>query len=300
MHAFDWDDLRCFLAVAHEGSTLAAARHLKLHQTTVARRIEALEKALGVALFERATSGYQLSTAGIELLPIVDGVGVAAQRVEEFARLLARRNRSIVRVTTSDVLANLVVTPALTAFAAAHPGVQIQLVIEDRMLDLSLGEADLALRVGKRPEDGALVIRSLAEAAWGIYCSTDYAARQGHPSTPHELASHAVLGFDGGLSQTPPGQWVSRFSSAGGFAAQNNNLVNHLQAIKAGIGVGALPRVEGDRHADLLLCIPRMEGASQTVWLVMRKDGRKSDALSAFADFLIERVEAMKRKFAAE
>lgn len=165
MRNYDWDDLRCFLAVALQGSTLGAAKSLKLHQTTVARRIEALEQALGLRLFDRSAAGYALSSAGADLLPFAQEVGGAAAAFGERAALNGRRSRQIVRITTSDVLASLIITPALPAFAAAHPDVQIHTVIDDRKLDLAKGEADLALRVGTRPKDGDLIVRSLAEAA---------------------------------------------------------------------------------------------------------------------------------------
>jgi len=79
---------------------------------------------------------------------------------------------------------------------------------------------------------------------------------------------------------------------------RSNNLVNHLQAVKAGIGVGTLPRIEGDRHPDLQLCITMMEDASQPIWIVMRRDARKDKAVSALADLVIERVRAMRHAFA--
>jgi DNA-binding transcriptional LysR family regulator len=298
MRTLDWDDLRCFLAVALEGSTLAAARSLKLHQTTVARRIEALEQALGLRLFDRSAAGYALSSAGAELLPLAEEAGGAAAAFAERAALIGRRRKQIVRITTSDVLASLIITPALPSFTAAHPNVQIHTIIDDRKLDLSKGEADLALRVGSRPEEGDLIVRSLAEAAWGIYCSPQYAALHGFPAEPQDLANHALLGFEGILGQAPSGQWIKKHGAAATPAGQSNNLVNHLQAVKAGIGVGALPRIEGDRHAELQLCIPQMHGASQTIWLVMRSDARNDKAVSALADLVIERVTQMKSAFA--
>ena len=160
------------------------------------------------------------------------------------------------------------------------------------------GEADLALRVGTPPEDGDLIARKLAEAAWGIYCSKSYAAVHGCPSAPADLASHALLSFDGILGDSPAGQWIRRHGASAMPAGQSNNLVNHLQAVKAGIGVGALPKIEGDRHPDLQLCIPVMEDASQPIWIVMRRDARKDKAVSALADLVIERVRAMRHAFA--
>ena len=155
-----------------------------------------------------------------------------------------------------------------------------------------------SLRVGTPPEDGDLVVRSLAEAAWGIYCSAEYAEAHGMPIDPQQLSNHPLLGFEGFLADAPAGQWIREHGAKSLPAGQSNNLVNHLQAVKAGIGVGALPRIEGDSHLDLRICIPDMTGASQTVWLVMRRDARKDKAVSELADLVIARVSALKRQFA--
>jgi len=297
---FDWNDVRCFLEVARLGSTLAASRSMRVHQTTVARRVEALEQALGVRLFDRSVARYVLNQAGNDLLPFAEAVETASAAFGERAELNVRRRRQIVRITTSDVLANLILTPVLPNFAAAHPEVQVHTVIDDRRLDLAKGEADLALRVGTPPEDAELIARKLADAAWGIYCSKAYADRHGCPAEPRELRTHALLGFEGALDSAPAGQWIRRFGADAIPAGQSNNLVNHLNAIKAGLGVGALPRIEGDRHADLHLCVPRMEGASQVIWLVMRPEAREDQAVRALADVVIERVSALRHEFAGD
>lgn len=298
MRNFNWDDLRCFLAVASRGSTLGAARALKLHQTTVARRVDALEQAIGLGLFERSATGYTLSSAGNDLLPLAREMEAAATAFAERAESHRRRQKQIVRITTSDVLANLVITPALPGFAASHPDIQVHTIIDDRKLDLTKGEADLALRVGAPAEGGELIVRKLAEAAWGIYCSKAYATAHGRPAQPCDLGQHTLLGFDGILSDAPAGRWIREHGESALPAGQSNNLVNHLQAVRAGMGVGALPRIEGDQHPDLELCIPVMAGASQEIWLVMRKDARNNPAVSALADLVIGRVIRMRQAFA--
>ena len=125
MRTFDWDDIRCFLEVADQGSTLKAARALKLHQTTVARRLDSLEQALGLDLFERSAAGYALSPTGADLLPLAKEFGTAAAAFAHRAELNRRRQMQIVRITTSDVLASLIITPALPSFAAAHSQIQV-------------------------------------------------------------------------------------------------------------------------------------------------------------------------------
>ncbi|HYF09950.1 MAG TPA: LysR family transcriptional regulator, partial [Acetobacteraceae bacterium] len=151
MDGISWDDLRHFLAVARAGSTLGGARALGVNQTTCARRIAALEAAMGTTLFERRQAGYRLTETGRRVLALAERVEgeVAAlmQAVQAERRVLS----GTVRATTNESLANLVLTPFLRRFREAHPGVRVEVVIGDRKLDIARGEADVALRAGVQP-----------------------------------------------------------------------------------------------------------------------------------------------------
>ena len=176
---FDWNDLRHFLAVARAGSTLGAAEGLKVNQTTVARRIAALEQALGAKLFDKASAGYRLTELGSELLPVAERVEVEAETVLRLTEQRARRLTGTVRVTTNETIADIFLMPSVTEFCDLYPHIRLDIVVDARHLDLNRGEADVALRVGGSPGSGAIVARKLRHLPWGVYCSR---------ATPREAA----------------------------------------------------------------------------------------------------------------
>ena len=179
---FEWSDLRHYLAVARSGSTLSAAKILGCNQTTVARRIAALEEALGEKLFDKTAGGYRLTEVGSAMMQNAERVEAEA---EGFSRMVAQRSRKLlgmIRVTTNDVLADCLLTPWLREFTQRFPVVQVETVITDRQLDLSRGEADIALRaatLSSGPMGDGVVVRRLATGKWGVYVSKAYAAENG-------------------------------------------------------------------------------------------------------------------------
>ena len=197
---FEWSDLRHYLAVARSGSTLSAAKILGCNQTTVARRVAALEEALGEKLFDKTAGGYRLTEVGSAMMQNAERVESEA---EGFARMVAQRSRKLlgmIRVTTNDVLADCLLTPWLREFTQRFPVVQVETVITDRQLDLSRGEADIALRAGtltNGPMGDSVVVRRLATGKWGVYASKTYAADNGLPRNPDELAKHPIIAGSG-------------------------------------------------------------------------------------------------------
>src|SRR6185503_2645714 len=178
----DWNDLRFFLAVARAGSTLAAARSLRTSQTTVARRIAALERAIGVPVFEKRQAGYALTPAGEELVAQAERVELAANGFAEAAAAHGRDLNGTVRITTEEVYAITLLTRLLPELHDLHPEILIDLDTSQTVRDLGAGEADVALRSTKGTQPAGLVGRRLCKDDWALYCSRDYAKRHGVPS----------------------------------------------------------------------------------------------------------------------
>ena len=201
---FEWSDLRHYLAVARSGSTLSAAKILGCNQTTVARRIAALEEALGEKLFDKAAGGYRLTDVGSAMLQNAERV---ESEVEGFSRLIAQRSRKLlgmIRVTTNDVLADCLLTPWLREFTQRFPVVQVETIITDRRLDISRGEADIALRANTSagpPLGEGVATRRLATGKWGVYVAKTYAAQHGSPHNAEELAKHPIIAGAGELAR---------------------------------------------------------------------------------------------------
>ncbi|HEY8615497.1 LysR family transcriptional regulator [Phenylobacterium sp.] len=296
---FDWNDLKPFLAVARGGSTLAASRALGVNQTTVARRVEALEAALDLKLFDRGQTGSRLTEAGRDLLVQAEQVERTA---ETFASRAAAHRRGLagaVRLTATEIIANTTLMPALAEFRRLYPDVQVDLLISDKTLDLHAGEADVAIRSGAVLTDSDLIARKLHDYDFALYCSRDYAARRGAPATLEELARHDLIGGDAELAGWAGMVWL--FEKAGGAtpAARSNTMGNLYHAVKAGLGIAPLATLLGDGDRSLVRCSDVIPEASGSSWLVTRKELRDTPRMRAFIDFLVPHFQGQMRQMEA-
>jgi DNA-binding transcriptional LysR family regulator len=285
----DWADLRHFLAVARTGSTLAAARELGVNQTTCARRISALEEELGFVLFERGREGYRLLDSASSLVSAAERVEAEVKAFLDQAAGDGRRLSGIIKVTTNEPLANIVVARAVSDFRRSFPSVSVELLITDQRLDIARGEADVALRVGAKPTDPVLVARQLGVAGWAAYCSRAYAEQHGRPASIAEIDGHALVSLD-----IPPADWLLYTDRPDAKVACRSNSIPNLNAmLKAGLGVGGLPAIVGDLEPELVRCfaVPAM---APPVWLVFHERHRNEPHVRAFLDFLTSHVLAKR------
>ncbi len=292
--AYDWNDLRHFLAVARAGSTLGGARLLGVNQTTVARRIAALEAALGRTLFERRQDGYRLTEAGALVRERAERVEAEAQSLAALLAAQGRQLRGTVRVTTNEGLANAVLIPFLRGFRAAQPGVRVELHVDDRRLDIAGGEADLALRAGSRPEGAGIVARRLGDLGWTVYGSAEYAARHGLPASPEELARHALIGVEGTFATTPHARWLEAQAPEAEIGWRSNSLTNLQVAVQAGMGLATLPCLVADADPLLRRCFPPVPALRSELWLVIREELRAAQHVRALVDALVAHLEGMR------
>jgi DNA-binding transcriptional LysR family regulator len=284
----DWNDLRYFLAVARTGSTMAAARVLGVNQTTVARRIGEMEKAVGAPLFERSRDGYRLREDAGALMEAAERIEAEAQTFVDLGAAL-ERGLDRIRVTTNEPLANAVLAPAIAAFRAKFPEVRIEIVISPRVLDLARGEADMALRAAPLAEDSDLVARKVGDASWGVYCSRDYARFHGAPQALEALAGHVVL-----MVEDPGGGHIaSQAPNAKGLESRAS-LNDLCIAARAGLGVVSLPCVLGESLGDLMRCFVQPEPATTPIWLIYHPRLRKAPELRALLDHVADQAVAAR------
>jgi len=293
---FEWSDLRHFLAVARSGSTLSAAKILGVNQTTVARRVAALEEAIGEKLFDKTAGGYRLTEVGSAMVQNAERVEAEA---EAFAPMVAQRSRKLlgmIRVTTNDVLADCLLTPWLREFTQRFPVVQVETIITDRRLDISRGEADIALRANtsKGPALGdGVTVRRLATGKWGVYASKKYAAEQGSPSNAQELAKHPIIAGAGELARFDPA-FLQEAKAAGAVIRQaSSSILNIAGAIRSGLGVGGIPCMLGELDPELQLCF-LFDEADYDLTLITREEMRNLPHVRAFNDFIASRTAALR------
>lgn len=293
---FEWSDLKHFLAVARAGSTLSAGKILGVNQTTVARRIAALEEALGEKLFDKTAGGYRLTEVGSAMVQNAERVEAEA---EAFARMVQQRSRKLlgmIRVTTNDVLADCLLTPWLREFSQRFPVVQIETIITDRQMDLSRGDADIALRAATLtagPMGDDVIVRKLATGKWGVYTSKTYARENGIPRTPEELAKHHIIGATGEIARFETA-FMKEARAAGAVIRQaSSSILNIAGAIKSGLGCGPVPCVLGELDPELERCFLFDEG-DFALLLMTREEMRNLPHVRAFNDFIASRTAALR------
>jgi DNA-binding transcriptional LysR family regulator len=291
----DWNDLRLVLAVARAGGLIGAAKALGVDHSTAFRRLRAAEARLGQPLFERLPGG------AYEPTPLAERMAAAAERMEDEAlalgRELAGQDRRLagrLRLTSSETLAHDLLTPHLAAFRRAHPGITLELVIDNRVLNLARREADVALRP-TRPREGDLWGRKLADVAWTAYGAPDMAP--GPLAAPDELTHHPLIGW-----VEPAGvraaEWLDALAPAAAFAYRTNSLVNQLQAAKAGIGLAVLPCYLGDPEPGLARALPGpIPELARELWIVTHADLKRTARVRAFFDAVGDGLAAQRPLF---
>src|SRR5438270_6898138 len=298
---FDWNDLRFFLAVARDGSTLAAGRSLRVSQTTVARRIAALEQALGVALFDKRQAGYSLTPAGQELLERGEQVEVSAARFADAASAQSRETRGTVRITTEEIYAITWLAEILPALHEAHPDIMIDLDTSQQVRDLGAGEADISLRNTKSDQQPAgLVGRQLCVDEWTLYCSRSYAARHGVPTSVAEMRDHSFIGGGGGNLWIHYQTWLRELGLESQVAMHHATSGGLLSGVRSGFGIAVLPCIVADADPELVRCVPPRPGHGRTLWLLTHERCRHTPRVRAVIDFVYERLSRHIRQLEAK
>lgn len=292
----DWSDLRVFLAVAQTGSTLAAGRALGINQSTVSRRVTALEQAVGLTLFERRQSGYVLTPAGETLLGPAREVEAAAGTFVDVAAAQVREVSGTVRLTTQEIYAVTVLAPILRDLHDAYPGIHIELDTSDEVRDLASGGADIALRASKGLSGGGLVARRVAHDPWTVYCSRSYAAAHGIPRNRKELRAHPMIAGGGEGVWPYYSAWLKRNGLEGTVAMHHSSPMGLLATVRAGFGLAALPTFVADRDPDLVRCLPPAPDDTIGMWLVIHERLRHTPRVRVVLDFLADRLTRLARE----
>ena len=271
----DWDLYRSFLAVLRCGSLSAAARQLDLAQPTLGRHIDALESALGTPLFVRSRHGFLPTELAQSLRPYAEALAASADALLRTASSQAGEARGSVRITASEMIGCEVLPPILARLHAAHPGLEIELVLSNQPQDLLRREADIAVRM-LRPSQEALVARHVGQVEIGLYAHQDYLARRGTPASFEDLRQHALIGFD---TETLFLRRAGR--ELGGldrrmFALRCDSDMAQLAALRAAFGIGGCQSGIAQRSPELTRVLADQMRIRLDTWVVMHEDLRES------------------------
>ena len=286
----DWNDLRYFLSVAERGSTLAAGRALRVSQTTVARRIAALEEAVKLSLFDRRAAGYALTPDGEALLRHARQVAASAEQFSQVAAAQARDHSGMVRFTTQEIFAVTLLAPMLKELHDRHPEIVIEIDTQQQLLELGDGEADIALRSTAQEQPAGIVGRRVCIDDWTLYCSRDYAERNGVPRSRKALKQHAIVGGGGGKLWLNYEAWLRSLGLVDRVAMHQSTATGLLSAVRSGFGLAVLPCVVADAEPDLLRCLPPRQDHQRSLWLLTHERVRQTPRVRLVIDFLYQRL----------
>jgi DNA-binding transcriptional LysR family regulator len=290
----DWDKVRVFYSVAEAGSFTHAGENLKLSQSAVSRQISSLEESLNVSLFHRHARGLILTEQG-ELLfrtaaDVLQKLSITEQRILD--------NRispeGPLTINTTVAFGSVWLTSRMAGFLELYPRIDVSLALSDDDLDLSMREADVAIRM-IAPTQGDLIQRHLLKMPYKVFASPRYLKRYGIPKDPSELDKHRIIVYGEGAN--PPssnGNWLLEAGSAKGqrrrATLRVNSIYGILRAVEGGLGIGALPDYMQRESTRLVEVLPELKCPQIDAYFVYPEELRNMKRIAVFRDYLIMRI----------
>ena len=289
--ALDWDKLRVFHAAAEAGSFTHAAEALRLSQSAISRQVSALEQDVGVALFNRHARGLVLTEQGEMLYQTAHEVLMKLESVK--LRLTEAKDRPSgpLRVTTTVGLGSSWLTERVQEFLDLYPEIQLQLILANEELDLTLRQADCAIRL-RQPQQPDLIQRRLFTVHFHLYASPSYVNKYGKPASVKDLDDHRIVTFGEPVpAHLAEMNWLEAAGRPEGSrraaSLQINNILSIKVAVQRGAGIAMLPDYMVEKNAGLVQIMPETEVPSFDTYFVYPDTMKNQAKLNVFRDFLI-------------
>jgi DNA-binding transcriptional LysR family regulator len=290
----DWDKLRVFHAVAEAGSFTHAGESLNLSQSAVSRQISALEESLHVPLFHRHARGLILTEQGELLYRTAREVFAKLSMTEAMLSESKEHPKGPLKVTTTVAFGSTWLTPRIKEFLNLYPDVQLTLLLDDNELDLSMREADIAIRMSA-PRQPDLIQRHLMTVRTHLYAHKSYAEKRGLPQSVGELDGHSMIAYPT-EARAPVANinWLLHAGDPPGGERTTILRVNSLyaiyRAVESGLGLASLPDYVVDNNPDIIRVLPDLSGPRIDAYFVYAEELRHSKRISVFRDFLVRKV----------
>lgn len=297
--AMDWDKLRTFYVVVQAGSFTHAGEKLKLSQSAISRQILGLESSLKVSLFFRHARGLVLTEQGEILYAAVQEIFSKLAMVESLMTENKDQPQGMLKITTTVAFGELWLAPRMHTFTQQYPQIRIELILDDKELDLSRRDADIGIRIipSKNPD---LIQRKLLSYGLYVYASKKYLEEFGEPKKPEDLKNHRLIAFGEAGGSVPVEQvnWLLSCGLSKGFLYDPylciNNMHGIFQVIQSGIGIGVLPEyvvsclAHGSAKHDLVRILSNVPSPKVQSYFVYPSELRHSKRISVFRDFLLD------------
>lgn len=272
-HELDWNDLRYARAIAAAGSLRGAARTLRVNQSTVGRRLTALEDAVGAKLFLRGASGYVPTAEGRRLLDVAEDVAERLASLERGQLEAEARVAGRVRLALTAAMGQQVLEGSLATVLEAHPELEVELLTGNRVVDLARGAADVAVRL-LQPEGAHLLVRRIGMLRYAMYASRAYLDRHGKPASPMALKDHRVVAQAAPIDGGPEGRWLAANGTEARIVFRTESMPVLRKAAAEGLGLVVLPATMGEEEPSLVRLFPLPDAGERAVWLVYHRDLR--------------------------
>lgn len=288
----DWDKLRIFHAVAEAGSFTHAGESLNLSQSAVSRQISTLEESLGVSLFHRHARGLLLTEQGEMMHKASKDIFAKLSMIE--GRLLDSRKlpEGPLRITVAEFIGSTWLAPKLAALRDEHPEMQLTVLLDDRIYNLGMREADAAIRLHK-PEQPDLIQRHLTTLHFHLCASKAYLEKKGHPKSIRNLCDHTLIGYpDNVPAPFADPNWLFRIAGVDPEEDYNLLMMNSIygihQLVRQGAGIAALPDYLIEEDDNIELVMPDLERPGVDMYFVYPEERRHSQRIGIFRDFLLK------------
>jgi len=260
-------------------------------------------KSLGRKPVDRSTpftgagsqaSGYRLTTHGQQLLAYAEQVETTVGTLQRQSATLDHRTTGLVTLTSHVTVGQRIIKSGfLDSFHSEHPGITVELIMEQRTLDLSKGEADIAIRGGTLEDDAALVGRKIAEVPWGIYASHSFVERHGRPSTPVDIDGFSIIELVDEIGALPAARWMKTHAPTARVAARCSNIPSVHLAIKSGAGIAPLPAVYAAADKELVCVLGPLAELNYPMFLLAHRDLRKIPRVNAVFEFCLRELKTV-------
>jgi len=289
----NWDDMRVFLALARSGTLATAARLVGQDATTVARRLQRLERALGLTLFEHTPAGHALTEAGHRLLAHAEAMEGGARAVQQESEAEGGGLAGTLRVSVSEGFGTWIVASRLARFAAAHSGVAVELIASSGFLNPSRREADIAIMLA-RPKGGPLIAARLTAYRLGVYAARAYLEATGPIAGIDELTRRRLIGYVPDLIYAPELRYLAEVDERLEPSLRSSSINAQAELIASGAGCGILPCFIGNAMPELTRVLRHEVTIERSFWLVVHRDVRRLARVEAFIAWLRAEIAALQ------
>lgn len=286
---FDWNDIRAFLAVARSRKIAPAAQQLGVDPTTLVRRLDRLEQAIGASLFEVGSGGRVMTERGHALLAHAETIESAALSAMEELSGQAHSLSGQVRLSVAEGLGTWILAPAMRDFRDRHPRIRLDLITASGFLNPSKREADMALMLA-RPRTGRLFVRRLGDYKLHLYAAPAYLDTNEAPRDPAALRRHTLVGYVPDFIFSPELDYLNEVHAGLEADLRATSINMQYRMIAEGAGIGVLPDFIARQDSRLVRVMPQEVEISRSFWLVIHEDIRKLPRIDAVAEWLSERV----------